>query len=63
VPKNEIEKNDYNIGVSSYVIREDTREEINIIKLNADITQIVIHQDKLRKAIDEIVANLEGGEA
>jgi type I restriction enzyme M protein len=63
VPKNEIEKNDYNISVSSYVVREDTREEINIIKLNADIAQIVIHQDKLRKAIDEIVANLEGGEA
>ncbi|HSW59346.1 MAG TPA: type I restriction-modification system subunit M, partial [bacterium] len=59
VPSTEIAGNDYNIAVSSYVVREDTREEINIIKLNADIAQIVIHQNKLRNAIDEIVADLE----
>ena len=62
VPNNEISENDYNIAVSSYVIREDTSEEIDIEKLNAHIAEIVIRQNHLRAAIDEIVADLEGSE-
>ena len=34
-------KNDYNLSVSSYVEAEDTREKIDIEKLNAEIEQIV----------------------
>ncbi|MDZ4121865.1 MAG: type I restriction-modification system subunit M, partial [Candidatus Cloacimonadaceae bacterium] len=60
VPNSEIADNDYNIAVSSYVIREDTSEEIDIEKLNAHIAEIVIKQNHLRVAIDEIVADLEG---
>ncbi len=54
-----IEKNDYNIAVSSYVAPKDTREVIDIQKLNAEIAGIVARQNELRKAIDDIVADLE----
>jgi len=55
-----IGENDYNIAVSSYVTQKDTREVIDITKLNAEIVGIVARQNELRKAIDEIVADLEG---
>ena len=38
---------------------EDTREKIDINILNRDIEEIVKRQDDLRKAIDEIVAEIE----
>ncbi|MDX9745155.1 MAG: type I restriction-modification system subunit M [Syntrophales bacterium] len=55
-----IEENDYNIAVSTYVAQRDTREVIDIKKLNAEIKGIVARQNELRKAIDEIVADIEG---
>lgn len=61
VPNNDIADNDYNIAISSYVEQENTTEDVDIEKLNAHITEIVIRQNKLRTAIDEIVADLEGG--
>lgn len=61
VPNSNIAENDYNIAVSSYVEQENTTEEVNIEKLNAHIAEIVIRQNKLRTAIDAIVADLEGG--
>jgi len=61
VPNADIAGNDYNIAVSSYVEQENTTEEVDIQKLNAHITEIVIRQNELRTAIDEIVADLEGG--
>jgi type I restriction enzyme M protein len=61
VPNSDIADNDYNIAVSSYVEQENTTEEVDIEKLNAHIAEIVIRQNKLRAAIDEIVADLEGG--
>ena len=42
-------------------MQEDTREEVDIEHLNAKIAEIVIKQNHLRQAIDEIVADLEGG--
>ncbi len=60
VDSKDIAINDYNIAVSSYVTAEDTREEINITELNAKISQIVSRQSELRKAIDEIVEDIEG---
>ena len=60
-PNAEIAANDYNIAVSSYVEQEDTREAINITELNAKIAEIVERQNELRKAIDEIINDLEGG--
>jgi type I restriction enzyme M protein len=57
----EIAENDYNIAVSSYVEQENDTEEVNIEILNANIAEIVIKQNKLRSSIDEIIADLEGG--
>jgi type I restriction enzyme M protein len=57
----DIADNDYNIAVSSYVEQENTTEEVDIEVLNAHISEIVIKQNKLRTAIDEIIADLEGG--
>jgi type I restriction enzyme M protein len=55
-----IEENDYNIAVSTYVTQKDTREVIDIKKLNAEIKGIVARQNELRTAIDAIVADIEG---
>jgi len=63
VPNSQIAENEYNIAVSSYVEQENTAEEVDIEKLNARIAEIVIRQNELRIAIDEIVADLEGGQA
>jgi type I restriction enzyme M protein len=61
IPNAKISENDYNIAVSSYVEQEDTREAVDIKELNAEIVEIVKRQDALRRAIDEIVNDLEGG--
>ncbi|PPL18640.1 type I restriction-modification system subunit M [Microterricola pindariensis] len=55
-----IAANEYNIAVSSYVEREDTREVVDIAELNAEIARIVARQAELRISIDAIVADLEG---
>lgn len=60
VSNEEIAENDYNIAVSAYVAQQDTREIVDINKLNADIARIVARQVELRTAIDEIIADLEG---
>lgn len=54
--------NDYNIAVSTYVAQKDTRQEVDIHTLNTEIARIVARQSELRKAIDEIVAELEGND-
>ena len=56
----EITENDYNLSVSTYVEAEDTREAVDIEKLNAEIEEIVKREDALRKAIRQIIAEIEG---
>lgn len=60
VPNEQIGQNEYNIAVSSYVEKEDTREQVDIHELNAEIARIVARQQELRTSIDEIVADLRG---
>lgn len=48
----------YNLSVSTYVEKEDTREKIDITILNKEIAEIVAKEEKLRHAIDEIIAML-----
>lgn len=57
----EISENDYNLSVSTYVEVEDTREKIDIIELNDEITKIVAKEQGLRDEIDMIIAEIEGG--
>ena len=60
ISNGEIASNNYNIAVSSYVEKEDSREIVDIQTLNAEIDQIVSRQSELRTAINRIIADLEG---
>jgi type I restriction enzyme M protein len=62
VTNQQIGENDYNIAVSSYVEAEDTREEVDITALNAEIARIVTRQAELRTQIDAIVTDLESAQ-
>ena len=55
-----IKENDFNLSVSVYVEPKDTREKIDITKLNAEIKETVAKIDRLRSEIDKIVAEIEG---
>ena len=55
----EIVENDYNLSVSTYVEKEDTREKIDIKVLNKEIDKTVKKIDELRASINEIVRELE----
>lgn len=48
-----------NLSVSTYVEAEDTREKIDIIKLNAEIEEIVARERVLRDEIAKIIAEIE----
>ncbi|EIU7614814.1 type I restriction-modification system subunit M [Vibrio vulnificus] len=54
--------NSYNLSVSSYVEAKDTRELVDIAKLNAELNTTVAKIDALRSDIDAIVAEIEGEE-
>ncbi|QEG37698.1 type I restriction-modification system subunit M [Bythopirellula goksoeyrii] len=62
VALDKIADNDYNLSVSSYVEPEDTREKVDIVKLNAELKTTVARIDKLRSEIDSIVTEIEGEE-
>ncbi len=55
----DIEAEDFNLSVSTYVEQPDTRERIDIGELNRRIAGIVERQQLLRASIDAIVADLE----
>ena len=62
VPNSDISEQDYNLSVSTYVEKEDTREVIDIAVLNAEIKKIVAREEELRREIDTIIAEIESGE-
>jgi type I restriction enzyme M protein len=62
VPFETVAAKEYNLSVSSYVEVKDNREVVNIAKLNAELKITVAKIDQLRKDIDAIVAEIEGGE-
>lgn len=59
VSNKEIAENDYNLSVSTYVEKEDTREEIDIVELNREIDEIVIREKELRDEIKKIISEIE----
>ena len=61
VPNNKIAEQEYNLSVITYVEQEDTREVVDIKKLNAEIEGIVAREDVLRKEIARIIKEIEGG--
>ena len=62
VDYDEVKEQNYNLSVSTYVEQEDTREKIDIAKLNAEIKLIVAREQVLRDEIDKIIAEIEGGQ-
>ena len=54
-----IAEGDYNLSVSTYVEQEDKREKVDIVKLNAELKEIVEKENKLRAEIDQIIAELQ----
>lgn len=58
VPNTAVAEHDYNLSVSSYVEKRDTREAVDIDVLNAQIARIVARENELRAAIDQIIASL-----
>ena len=52
----------YNLSVSTYVEQQDTREKIDIKKLNAEIEEIVAREEILRKEIAAIIREIEVAE-
>jgi type I restriction enzyme M protein len=63
VPFEKVAANDYNLSVSSYIAAKDNRDAVDIKALNSKIVCIAARQMELRKRIDAIVAELEGGDA
>lgn len=60
VQNSEIAENDYNLSVSTYIEKEDTRQAIDIKALNKEIAEIVVREQVLREEIDRIIAEIEG---
>lgn len=60
VPNSIIGENDFNLSVSTYVEKQDTREKVDIKELNRQIAQIVAREQILRDEIDKIIAEIEG---
>lgn len=59
VTTSDIEAEDFNLSVSTYVEQEDTREAVDIAVLNSEIAQIVERQSTLRSQLDAIIKELE----
>lgn len=59
VKQEDIEKEDYNLSVSTYVQTEDISEVIDISALNVEISKIVEQENALRIEIYEIIAEIE----
>lgn len=60
VSNQEVVDADYNLSVSTHVIKEDTSEIIDIKLLNTEIRLIVDRCNNLRKEIDMIIDEIEG---
>ena len=60
VQNSEIAENDYNLSVSAYIEKEDTRQAIDIKALNKEIAEIVAREQVLREEIDKIIKEIEG---
>lgn len=59
VDAEEIIGNDYNLSVSSYVEREDTREALDIDAVNAELAELEIVQADLRERINAFIQGEE----
>jgi type I restriction enzyme M protein len=63
VTSKEVEAENFNLSVSTYVKQNNIREQINIKDLNQRIVDIVSRQQALRNQLDDIIKEIEEGEA
>lgn len=61
VPYKEIQESDYTLSVNNYLKVEEEKIEIDITEHNKKIKEIVKKQEKIRKELDAIIAEIEGG--
>ena len=59
VSAEKIKENDYNLSVSTYVEKEDTREKIDIEKLNSEIEEVLAAEQNLKSKIKSIADGIE----
>ena len=59
VSNQNIAENDYNLSVSTYIEKEDTREKVDIDELNKKIEEIVAKENILRDEINKIISEIE----
>ena len=57
----EIAENNYNLSVSTYVEAEDTKEYVDIQRINAEVAELGLRVDELRAEVDAIIEEIEGG--
>lgn len=60
VKYDEVKEQNYNLSISTYVEKEDTKEKIDIKVLNEQINEIVKRENELRLEIDKIIKEIEG---
>ena len=53
-----VAENDFNLSVSTFVEQEDTREQVDIVKLTEEIAQIEARENVLRAEIVKIIAEI-----
>ncbi len=54
----DVEAQDWNLSVSTYVEPHDQKEEVSIEELNRQIAEVVERQVQLRASIDDIITNM-----
>ena len=59
VSNEDIANNDYNLSVTTYIEKKDTREKINIVELNKELDEIVKREQILRDEIKNIISEIE----
>lgn len=55
----EIANNEYNLSVSTYIEKRDTKKAVDIKALNKEIEEIVARENVLREEIAKIIAEIE----
>ena len=59
VKNSDIASNGYNLSVSTYIEKQDTKQKVDIKILNKEIAEIVARENVLREEIAKIIAEIE----
>ena len=54
----EIEEKDFNLLISSYVVAEDKKNDVDIEKINTRVAELTKKVNMLRLEVDDIVAEI-----